>query len=242
MSDLPNVPNEEEFLERVEKAARKGAASGTRKGRFLSLIPLLLLIALTVFLYNRITGISHILDRDTPVEGHDLTLENHGPMGYTVADFAEAVLGDSQQLKKLEVYTVNISDATTLTNTGLLNFKVFTKSQILTYHGIATYTVDLTGLNEDSFKLDEENKKLISDQIEFGDTERGFLAFGDIKLTQEESAKVQTEARTKMEEKLTEEKTSEEADRFAKMSVWELYQPIISNMDPEYQLEIEFTE
>ena len=106
------------------------------------------------------------------------------------------------------------------------------------------------------FKLDEENKKLImyiphtvletinvpSDQIEFGDTERGFLAFGDIKLTQEESAKVQTEARTKMEEKLTEEKTSEEADRFAKMSVWELYQPIISNMDPEYQLEIEFTE
>ena len=177
-------------------------------------------------------------------------------MGYTVADFAEAVLGDSQQLKKLEVYTVNISDATTLTNTGLLNFKVFTKSQILTYHGIATYTVDLTGLNEDSFKLDEENKKLImyiphtvletinvpSDQIEFGDTERGFLAFGDIKLTQEESAKVQTEARTKMEEKLTEEKTSEEADRFAKMSVWELYQPIISNMDPEYQLEIEFTE
>ena len=63
MSDLPNVPNEEEFLERVEKAARKGAASGTRKGRFLSLIPLLLLIALTVFLYNRITGISHILGR-----------------------------------------------------------------------------------------------------------------------------------------------------------------------------------
>ena len=45
-----------------------------------------------------------------------------------------------------------------------------------------------------------------------------------------------------MEEKLKEEKTSEEADRFAKMSVWELYQPIISNMDPEYQLEVEFSE
>jgi hypothetical protein len=38
---------------------------------------------------------------ETAVEDHDLTLINHRIFGYKVADFADAILGDEEQLKKL---------------------------------------------------------------------------------------------------------------------------------------------
>ena len=43
-----------------------------------------------------------------------------------------------------------------------------------------------------------------------------------------------------MQEKLDEENVIEEADRFAKMSVWEIYQPIIDKVTTGYSLEVEF--
>lgn len=73
-------------------------------------------------------------------------------------------------------------------------------TQLLTYKGTATYTVDLGKLTRDDISLDEE----------------------------------------KMMEKLEAQKTIEEADRFAKMSVLEIYQPIINAVTTGYSLEIEF--
>lgn len=64
-------------------------------------------------------------------------------LGYTAADFQDAILGDSEHLKKLEVYKINVSDAVQLTDTGLTNLKIFTKTQLLIFKGMATYTVDL---------------------------------------------------------------------------------------------------
>jgi hypothetical protein len=248
------IENEDQFLKQVEKAARKGAASGSRRsGLFSSILTIVLVIA--VFLAaKRLMDPSDLLKREVPVEGHDMTLKNQGFFGYTAADFAEAVLGDSSQMKKLEVYTREVSDAATVTDTGLGRFKVFTKTQILTYHGTVTYMVDLSSLSEKDITVNEEDHKVTiriphaeegeinipSDRIEFGDVDKGMLAFGKIKLTAEESSKVQTEARNKMAEKLKEDKVSEEADRFAIMSVWEIYHPLIVSVSPAYELEIEF--
>ena len=55
----------------------------------------------------------------------------------------------------------------------------------------------------------------------------------------EDMSKIQKEARNKMTEKLEQQKTSEVADRFAKMSVWEIYQPIIDTVTSGYSLEVE---
>lgn len=166
--------------------------------------------------------------------------------------------GDASQLKKLEVYTKEVSDAATITNAGLLKLKAFSKTQILTYHGTATYTVDLSQLTKDDISLEEnegdnthkvkiriphalrEEINIPSDKIEFGDVDKGLLALGEIRLTAEETARVQTEARARMEEKLEEDRVSEEADRFAVMSVWEIYHPLIASVSPAYELEIEF--
>ncbi len=42
-----------------------------------------------------------------------------------------------------------------------------------------------------------------------------------------------------MTEKLEEENTADEAERFAKLSVWEIYQPIINTVTKGYSLEID---
>lgn len=254
-----------EFLAKVEEAAREGARQGSKgAGRGISPFELLktfILIALIagvgfmVYRFNNFTGnLKDIVSREVPVEERDLTLENHGILGYTAADFQDAILGDSQQLKKLEVYSTEISEAATLVDTGLANLKVFTKTQLFNYKGTVTYTVDLGGLSKEDISLDEEGMKvhlkiphavqeeinINENDIELGDVDRGLLGIGEISMTPEEQQKLQSEARNKMQEKLDEENVIAEADRFAKMSVWEIYQPIIDKVTTGYSLEVEF--
>ena len=78
--------------------------------------------------------------------------------------------------------------------------------------------------------LNAEDKKIIihvhrsecgkinipSNEMEFGDIERGWLAFGEIKTTPEQNSKVESEARERMNEKLIEMNVSETADSFRK--------------------------
>ena len=254
----------EEFLAKVEEAAREGAKQGSKGARGRSpfemlktiiLIALIIGVGWMVYRLQSFTGdLKDIVSRDAPVEDRDLTLENHGVLGYTAADFQDAILGDSKQLKKLEVFTTDISGAATLIDTGLGNLKVFTKSQLLTYKGTVTYTVDLGELEKDDITLDEESMtvhvkiphavqgeiNINENEIEVGDVDRGLLGIGEISMTPEENQKVQSEARNKMQETLDEEDTISEADRFAKMSVWEIYQPIIDKVTTGYSLKVEF--
>ena len=266
------LSREEELIERVEKAAREGAEQGGRKasgrggstiGLFTALVRLLiallpiLLIGFVIYrVHTMQTDLHQIIEREDPAEQHDLVLENRGILGYTAADFQEAILGDSTQLKKLEVYVVNVSEPVQISKTGLANLKVFSKNQLITYKGTATYSVDLGKLTKDSITLDEEKMtvhlkiphavlepiNIPEDSIEYSDVKRGLLAIGDLRMTPEEISEVQQTARSKMEEKLASEHTIDDADRFAKMSVWEIYQPIVDNVTSGYSLEVEFAD
>ena len=137
-NDKVTVPKSDistkEFLTKVEEAARNGAIKGSKGRRGIRLFELLkTLIFLAMFVaiglmfikFQNLSGsIRGIIDRDIPIEGRDLTLENNGVLGYIAADFQDAILGDSKQLKKLEVFTTDISGAATLIDTGLGNLKV----------------------------------------------------------------------------------------------------------------------
>ena len=240
--------NEKELLEKVEKAAMEGAKKGSGSGAAKELIkalvlkvaiPALIIIAVLMFIIPKVSltgSIKGIFEVDKPVEDRDLTIENHGFLGYTAADFAEAVLKDRTQLRKLSVMSYKVSDAATITVEGLAKLKMFSKNQIITYHGTAVYTIDLSALTDDCIILDESNKTVTlmiphaqlepiniqAEDMEFGDVEKGFLAFGSIKLEPGDMAKIQSEAQAKMEQKLLYDNISAEADRFAKMAVWEL--------------------
>lgn len=259
----------DKFIKQIQEAARKGAKEGSRGSiviRVLSLGLMIAVCAIIVFaLYHYTRSLSHRwddflqtakeqLDFGKPREEYDMVVDDDGVLGFTAADFAEAMLGDSSQLRKIEVFTQEVADVVTITDTGLANIKVFEKTQVITYHGTATYTVDLSKLQKSDITLDDERKTITmriphcereninipENQMEFGDVSKGLLAFGDLKLTPEQNAQIQSAAREKMEAKLEETNAAEQADRFAKMSVWEIYQAMVSKVSPEYTLEIEF--
>ena len=250
--------NEEEFLKKVENAAKKGASKRSILGTLLSLLPLLVIIGLLIMTASKVgafgTSLADLTRFDNHAEDNDLVLDNQGLFGYTAANFEEAILGDSQKLKKLEIFEQEVSDVSTITETGLLNWGVFTKNQIITYNGTAVYTVDLSSLTEDDILFNEEEKiitlriphsvqeeiNIPEDKIQFGDTDKGLLAFGDIKMTAEQASEIQAETREKMIEKLNEMNVLETADRFAKLTVWEMYSPIIKGVAKDYSLEVEF--
>ena len=251
--------NEDAFLKKVEKAASKGANMSTFKNAIISSLPAIIIIALVAaFIIPKINTLdqkfSSVFHLDEPVSEHDQTIENNGILGYTAADFEEAVLGDSSKLKKLEVYKQEISDVVTITDTGLLNWGIFTKNQLITYNGTVVYTVDLSTLRSSDIKFNEADKiitltiphakqediNIPEDKIMFGDTTNGLLAFGDIKLTPEQNRDIQAEARQKMQEKLDTSNVLDNADRFAILSVWEMYSPIIKGVAKDYSLEVVF--
>ena len=251
--------NEEEFLQKVEKAAGRGARKGKLLQTILSLIPTIFVIGLLVYYVLPIgnsfkTGINSIFHLEDPAQSHDLVTEDNGIFGYTAANFEEAILGDRDKLKKIEVMSQEVSDVSTATQAGFMNWGVFTKNQLITYHGTAVYTVDLSGMSSSDIVFDEENRiitmkiphaqmepiNIPEDQIQFGDTEHGLLAFGDLQMSLEDQAKIQAGAREKMEEKLKEDNIQETADRFAKLTVWELYSPVIKSVARDCSLEVEF--
>ena len=251
--------DEAEFLKKVEKAASKGVTQANLRSAFISSLPAIIAVCLLAYIIvpkiNYLSnGFSSFFRVDAPVEDHDLTLENSGFLGHTVADFEDAVLGDSEKLKKLEVFRQEISDVASITDTGLFNIGAFTKNQLITYHGTAVYTVDLGKLSKGDISMNEDEKiitikiphavqeeiNIPEDQIQFGDTNRGLLAFGDIKMTAEQAAKVQAEARARMEAKLDADDVIDIADRFAILSVWEIYSPVIKGVARDYSLEVVF--
>lgn len=251
--------NEAEFLKKVEKAAAKGAGKSKLTSTVLQILPTLLILGILAWVLvprfqsanAKWESIFHFSD---PAESHDMVVEDNGIFGYTAADFEEAILGDSSKLKKLEVFKQEVSDVATATDTGFMNWGVFTKTKLITYHGTVVYTVDLANLKKSDIQFNEEEKiitlyiphakqeeiNIPEDQIQFGDTQGGLLAFGDLKLTPEQTAQIQAGARAKMQEKLDSQNVLETADRFAKLSVWEMYSPIIKGVAKDYSLEVEF--
>ena len=262
---MENLKKEE--LEQIREAARSGAREGakdisipkTAGWPFYIMIILVLAVLAAVGYsawnnYRSFAGIQSQLKKESEANSHDMVLEDHGIIGYKAADFADAMLGDRSKLSKLEVMQQEVSDVVTLIDTGLGNLKIFSKSQLLTYHGTAVYTVDLSAITKDDVELDEEGKKVTvyiphsrlepiniqSDDIEYGEVKKGTLAFGKIKTTPEQMAKIQTKAQGMMEKKLEEDKVIDTADRFAKLAVWELFQPMVNNLTTGYSLTVEF--
>lgn len=250
--------NEEEFLKKVEKAAQKGTSTKAWWQWVVQILPVLIIFYMLSAIGNKVkafgTGLSGFTHFENGAETNDLVIENHGIFGYTAANFEEAILGDSEKLKKLEVFQQEVSDVSTVTATGFINWSIFTKNQLITYNGTAVYTVDLSTLSARDISFNEEEKILTlkiphavqeeinipEDKIQFGNTDGGLLAFGDIKMTAEQASQVQAGARQKMIEKLKEDNVQETADRFAKLTVWEMYSPIIKGVGKDVSLEVVF--
>ena len=271
-NEMMEPVNDKEFLERIEKAAYDGAKAGAKAGSKTSIVAkasgvvlskvlaVLLVVAVLMAIFpnfNVLYKIKQGLGFDKDVSGYDLTIDNNGIFGYTAVDFAEVVLGKASQQKKIEVYEREVTDIATITDAGLLKVKLFSKHQQIQYNGVATYVVDLSQLSDSDFSVNEkkhivtikiphaELKDINVNKVEFGEVEGGVLSFissRKIKMTAEESQKIEDEAKEKMVAKLKAENENEKADEFAKKTIWELFYPQIVKVSPGYSLEIVFNE
>ena len=245
---------EESIDQSVDRAFKKyGKASRIPRfslRRVISLLTVIALIVAGVYWYSR----SNVSEPVAPVEDHELTLENNGIFGFTVADFEEPILGESTRQRLLIVEEQEVYVNTTITETGLFNLGVFNKKQVLTIHGMGQYTIDLTEITADHIKLNEDTYELTiqiphavlhqtifdPSKTEIGDAQNAWLAFGSIKMDAEQQKVFETKAKEELHAKLSEQECLEEADRFAKLSAYETYQPIVKAVSPAYKVVIEF--
>lgn len=172
-----------------------------------------------------------------------------GPGRRTVADFQEPILTAHGKEAKLIVHSANLQDTVSIANEGLGGWKWTSAYQDITYHGVATYTVDLSKLNSADFELNSELKQLTvhipyavlepinipSDKIEFHDVNKGWLA-KDIKLTPEENAQLNNKITDLMKAKLIDENIIDAANADAKQVVAQLFQTTVTQIDPDYRV------
>lgn len=244
---------DEQEKKELEKLVEKAVRKSNQKNTLFRTVLVILLAAAVFFTCSQYFADKKGQNTDVnPVEDHQETFENHGIFGYKAADFQDVVLGRSKQEEKLIVENQEASIPTTITDAGLFNLNITTKVQNITLYGTGEYTIDLSEvsdadvtLNEDTFTVTiavpypELNSVFFdSEKTVIGDTERGWLAFGSIKLDAEETKKFETDAQNRLKEELSKQPHFDEAVRFAKLSAYEVYQPVVSAVSPAYKVEI----
>ena len=98
--------NDNDMKHALKQAERKGRRKGwfaRIRTFFVGIIAgMLILTCFTAYMHGLAVkdAFKALFTTETAVENRDLTLINHRIFGYKAADFAEAVLGDEEQLKK----------------------------------------------------------------------------------------------------------------------------------------------
>lgn len=231
--------------------ALAGAALGGKKskGFFAGLVVGLIIGALAM---NFIGGMLSAPAQVAKDEADKIIEETF--IGYTAADFKNAVLGEAAQHQELIVMEQPLEIATTISKSGFANLSVFSKTKNVTYSGSGVYTVDLKHLDADHIDVDEDNKIvyisvphsvlqyviLDPDKMQFEDTEKGLLSFGDLSMTTEQQNELEKAAKAAMNERLQEKDLFKKADEFAEMKCWSTFQPLVSAISAEYKVEIQF--
>ena len=183
----------------------------------------------------------------------DNVVEEHFA-GYTAIDFKDAIMGEAEGHKELIVMEQPMQLSTSLVREGPWEWEVFRRTKNITYYGTGVYTVDLSQLTEAKIDVDMEAHRIVVnvphaklqyvnpdyEKIEFEDTDKGLLAFTDIKLTAEEQATLENSVMKDMTEHLSQPEILEAADDFATMKVWDLFQPLVTAVSPEFILEVKF--
>lgn len=220
------------------------------------IVTLALIIFLAIIGLKIYDGLKKNTDILKPVDNHDLTVENNGILGYKVVDFEDAILGASKRQSLLIVDEQDISIVTTTTQAGLFNLDIFSKNQSVTFMGKSQYTVDLSKLNSNCISVDNDSRTveikvphaqfhdvvIDYNQTKFSDTEKGLLAFGDIKMSQEQINEITKTAKERLTEKAQEKEPLAKADQYAKYVLRDLFETSISSITNSYKVKIDFVD
>lgn len=171
-------------------------------------------------------------------------------------NFADLILSDPNETRKLIVSTQNGTVSTQLTDRLIkqLDFDFMKKTQNVSYTGTGYFVVDLDHLTADNV-IENREKKTVTIRIDHAylqaieidpnniiidDVKEGLLARGDIELTVSDYKAIETELRSRLEAKFNTAANGQAADELALKMVKEVYEPIVKAVDRRYHVIVEF--
>lgn len=220
----------------------------------------LIIGAVVGFLLATVLGFSSVGDKlfDSVNDGKENVdqILDETFLGYTALDFTNAILGEASKKQELIVMEQPVKVSTTVTKSGLGNLEIFSKVKNIVYNGTGVYTVDMSKIDDKHIDVNLEAKKvtvyiphavlqyvnLDLENVEFEDTEKGLLAFGDLSLTTEQVNEIEQSVKVAMSTELNTKELFAKADEFAKMSTWQMFQPLVTAVSPEFVVEMEFVD
>lgn len=188
-----------------------------------------------------------VVDAETAVtfdeEGYGVVEVRQKRVPYVVeVDFTPVLINEAQLEKKLIIMSQKATASETARKTGLFSLPFFKQTKAIIFHGEGTYYVDLSTLSSDDFVIDNEKKtitiyipkpelsvKLIPEETEFFDSVNGTLRFGEMEIAPETMTMLETQGIERITETLeSDANTWETAVKFAKLSVKEIYEPLVA--------------
>lgn len=215
---------------------------------------LLAILVAALFLYPRIQAFfSPKIDLSAPD-----TLSGLLPdptMGYNKIDFSNAILGESRTKSDFVVLEQDVTVSTRVSQ-ALANLALFEKSQVIRSYGTGVYVVDLSALSENDITVDESLSSVAIqiphaalsyvtvdlDKTEYEETQKALFAFGEIKLTSEQTNILEQNIEDAMREQLTTDEMQQKADTHALSQVRSLFEPIVQSVAPNYIVDIAFSD
>jgi hypothetical protein len=233
----------------IEKSAKKPSVP-KRLSALLALFGLILVCILVIRSFP--AGESQFVDQvageiQQEMVDNQIVLSAKG-FRRTVADFKEPILLAHGKDSRLIVHTAHLSETISIASEGLGGWEWTSAYQDIVYEGEAQYTVDLSGLSEGDFVVNNELKTLTvripyaelspinipAEQIKFRNVKKGWAAPKDIKLTAAENAQLAIQVTNNMKAKLIDENMIDIANQNAKIVVEDLLSATVQSVDPEF--------
>lgn len=168
-------------------------------------------------------------------------------MGYKTVELQESILGEARKTQHLVVREQVVQVDMELSQM-LWNIPLFEKTKVIHASGTGMFGYDLSGLEEASVDVDHAGKLVVIavgepellyvepdyERTTFEETDRALLAFGDIKLTAEQSAVLQQQMVQSMREEL-ENVTTAELQQDGQAALHALFGPLIESVVTGYE-------
>ena len=238
-------------VDSAAKSVKKGELKVSPKTAFFAIAAVVIVVLLLFIAWPRLSAMLF----PQPVTHTAVELREHAVMGNTSAEIGNAILGEARQKQELVVWEQDVQVDSEISQ-ALANLAIFAKTKSVRSFGTGVYTVDMGKLDESSINVDEQARTVtISiphtqlqyitkdlEKTEFEDTQHAILGFGDVKLTQEQQNLLEQSIEDAMRVELESEQCFADADSAALLVVYDVYQPLITQIDDSYTLEVQFAE
>ena len=179
--------------------------------------------------------------------------EKDPEMGYRDYEIIELIAGESRETKEIKVLEQDLEAEGIYDNT-FLNIDWFRKSQKVHMFGTASYTVDLSKIDENDIIVDEETKTITIviphsqmdmlemhyDQTTFDEVDREILGWGEVHFTPEQLNLIQQEMTDTMKEMANEKEFLDKADESASKQVASLYKDLLVELSEDSKIVVVF--